>query len=159
MLASTISVPCDILMDSVWFGQNNLPPYVISHDAVLPNGHYINVDIPISRYAIFSVCENYLGDNKYEIVGRLTWNGTNDSDGMENFNPMTVKLTSTTGSICENVTLVNGTFRTIYTSNSTEHKINALQRFQPGERVVNRGEVADRIFIMLTLIRVTAPEG
>lgn len=137
MLASTISVPCDILMDSVWFGQNNLPPYVISHDAVLPNGHYINVDIPISRYAIFSVCENYLGDNKYEIVGRLTWNGTNDSDGMENFNPMTVKLTSTTGSICENVTLVNGTFRTIYTSNSTEHKINALLNFELIELAFN----------------------
>lgn len=133
-----INLPCDVLMDSVWFGQNDIPQYIASGFVINPDGTYNKeYSIPISRYAIFSVCENYLGDNKYEIVGRLTWNGTNDSDGMENFNPMTVKLTSTTGSICENVTLVNGTFRTIYTSNSTEHKINALLNFELIELAFN----------------------
>ena len=54
----------------------------------------------------------------------MTWNGTDSSEGMENFPPMTVTLTSTTGEI-QNATLINGTFKVNYTSTSSEHKITA----------------------------------
>jgi len=57
-------------------------------------------------------------------MGKLTWNGTDSSEGMENFPPMTVTLSSATGEI-QNATLVNGTFKAIYTSESSEHEVAA----------------------------------
>ncbi|MDO5815970.1 MAG: hypothetical protein Q4Q18_10050, partial [Methanobrevibacter sp.] len=68
---------------------------------------------------------NYLGDNQYEIIGKLTWNGTEDQDGMENFQPMTVTLNSATGEVNQTATLVNGNFRAIYASSNSTHKVTA----------------------------------
>lgn len=96
------------LLDSVWFGQNKVRYNMI----------------PITRYAVFSVCENYIGDDTYEIVGKLMWNDST-TDGIGNLGDMVVKLSSTTGNIPETAILKNGTFKVIYTTPFTEHKITA----------------------------------
>ena len=132
----TIRLPCNMSMENIWFGQNNIPAYITPG-----RGYVINTDgtydldyvIPVSRYAIFSVSENYLGNNQFEIIGKLTWNGTEDQDGMENFQPMTVRLSSNTGNIAETAILTNGTFKAIYTSNSSEDKVVATLDSQPIE--------------------------
>ena len=108
-----------------WFGQNEFPSflYVGGLDS---SGHSLfNVLLPVYSYAVFSVSENYLGNNQYEIVGKLTWNGTENQEGMENFQPMTVNLQSSTGDINQTSTLVNGNFRAIYTSSALNHKVTA----------------------------------
>ena len=121
-LTQTISYGKNISINGVWFGQNKIADYVRNIQS-FKDGSYVLVDIPIIRYAIFSVSENYLGDNQYEIVGKLNWNGTNSSEGMEIFPPMTVTLTSTTGEIQSTVNLINGSFKVNYTSNSLDNKI------------------------------------
>ena len=128
MLGGSIYIGCNISMDSVWFGQNSLPPYITpAHGNVInPDGTYNDTYvIPVNRYAIFSVSENYLGNDQYEIIGKLTWNGTEDQDGMENFQPMTVNLQSSTGDINQTATLINGNFRAIYISSNSTHKVTA----------------------------------
>ncbi|WP_407393044.1 hypothetical protein [Methanobrevibacter sp.] len=124
----TINLPCNVTLNDVWFGQNNVPGYITPGRGFVidESGTYVlDYEIPVSRYAIFSVTENYLGDNQFEIIGKLTWNGTEDQDGMENFQPMTVNLVSATGDINQTATLVNGNFRTIYTSSNSTHKVTA----------------------------------
>lgn len=121
-LTETMSYGKNISINGAWFGQNKIADYV-KHIGTFKNGDYVYVDIPITKYAIFSVSQNYLGDNQYEILGKLCWNGTNSSEGMENFQPMTVTLTSTTGEIQSTATLVNGTFKVNYTSTSLDNKI------------------------------------
>jgi hypothetical protein len=128
-LWDTMSYGKNISINGVWFGQNKIADYVRNIQS-FKDGNYVYVDIPITRYAIFSVSQNYLGGNQYEVVGRLTWNGTNSSEGMENFPPMTVTLTSTTGEIQSTATLVNGTFKVNYTSNSLDNKILAKLDYQ-----------------------------
>jgi hypothetical protein len=124
-----------VTFDGVWLGQNELPTYTVQSVNEYASGTYDiftygpknNLDTPYTipvKYAIFSVSEN-LCDNYYEIVGRLTWNGTNSSEGMENFPPLTVALSSTTGEIPSTVTLVNGAFKVNYTSSASEHKVTA----------------------------------
>ena len=122
-------LPCNISMNNVWFGVNNLPSYlrpdrtqVIGEDGLVDNW-----GILVTRYAIFNVTQNYLGNDEYEIIGKLTWNGTEDQDGMENFQPMTVTLLSENGGEFANstVTLVNGTFKTIYKNSASNHIITA----------------------------------
>ena len=112
----------NISMNGIWFGENKIGDYTRNLKVPLNNG-WGRRDIPIIRYAIFSCHENYLGDNKYEIVGKLTWNGTDSSEGMENFQPMTVTLTSTTGEIQSTVNLINGSFKVNYTSNSLNNNV------------------------------------
>ena len=128
-LRQTISYDKNISINGVWFGQNKIADYVRNIQS-FKDGSYVLVDIPIIRYAIFSVSENYLGDNQYEIVGKLTWNGTDSSEGMEIFPPMTVTLTSTTGEIQSTATLINGSFKVNYTSNSFDNKIIAKLDYQ-----------------------------
>ncbi len=128
-LTQTISYGKNISINGVWFGQNKIADYVRNIQS-FKDGSYVLVDIPITRYAIFSVSENYLGDNQYEIVGKLTWNGTDSSEGMEIFPPMTVTLTSTTGEIQSTATLINGSFKVNYTSNSLDNKIIAKLDYQ-----------------------------
>ena len=120
----------NITFDGAWFGQNSIPEYVFSGyqyqqgpfgDISTVSGVHI---AKITRYAIFSVYENYLGDNQYEIIGKLKWNDTT-SEGIEGFNPMTVSLSSSTGEIQDNSILVNGTFKAIYNSNSPSHSVTA----------------------------------
>jgi hypothetical protein len=126
-IAKISSADSKLSFNGIWLGINSIPTYTYhSYD------HYETKDVftyadgtnCLEKYAIFTVFENYLGNNQYEIVGKLTWNGTDSSEGMENFPPMTVTLTSVTGEI-QNATLVNGTFKAIYTSDSSEHKVTA----------------------------------
>ena len=122
---ATYDINTNIYMDNCWFGENssslNTPPNGYKKDG---NKNYRKEwIIPTNRYAQFSAYENYLGNNQYEIIGKLVWNGTDDNDGMENFQPMNVTLSSKTGIIQSNVLLENGTFRVIYTSNSSEHEV------------------------------------
>ena len=116
----------DISINNSWFFSNSF----LGCLSVPPMGYYSGNTLPdrvfpVNRYAIFSVSQNYLGNNQYEILGKLTWNGTEDQDGMENFKPMDVTLKSTTGDINQTATLVNGTFRAIYTSSAVNHKVTA----------------------------------
>ena len=129
----------NISFEKCWFGKNELPTWIISprSGTVLDDNGKVykgkDYQVPHGDYAIFSVSENYLGNNQFEIVGKLTWNGTEDQDGMENFQPMTVRLSSVTGNISETAILTNGTFKAIYTSNSSEHKVVATLDNQPIE--------------------------
>ena len=126
-----IKLPSKISIENVWFGQNSLPDYIGPFSAFVanPDGTWNNTwKIPVNRYAQMlkqHFIINYLGNNQYEIIGKLTWNGTENQDGMENFQPMTVNLVSTTGDINQTATLVNGNFRTIYTSSNPTHKVTA----------------------------------
>ena len=129
-----ICLPSDISMNDVWFGQNSIPSYVgpyASGYVANPDGHW-NTEwlVPINRYAIFSIHENFLGDDLYEIVGKLTWNGTDNQEGMENFQPMIVRLESDTGEINSTAMLVNGTFKTTYKSLASNHKVTATLHYE-----------------------------
>ncbi len=128
-LTETMSYGKNISINGAWFGQNKIADYA-KHIGTFKNGDYVYIDIPITRYAIFSVSQNYLGGNQYEILGKLCWNGTNSSEGMENFPPMIVILSSTTGEIQSTANLVNGTFKVNYTSNSSYNKILAKLDYQ-----------------------------
>jgi len=126
-IAKISSADSKLSFNGIWLGINSIPTYTYhSYD------HYETKDVftyadgtnCLEKYALFTVFENYLGNNQYEIMGKLTWNGTDSSEGMENFPPMTVTLSSATGEI-QNATLVNGTFKAIYTSESSEHEVAA----------------------------------
>lgn len=113
----------NILFDSVFFGQNSLPDYIQVKEIAGVSGYkYSGFDIPITRYAIFTAHENYLGNNTYEIIGNLMWNDST-TDGIEKLNPINLKLSSNTGEIQSNVLLENGSFRVIYKSNSKDNAI------------------------------------
>ena len=132
-IASAISINKSVNMDGMWFGENEIPGYLLELTAYTPQNTYDNpMDIPITKYAIFNVTEKYLGNNQYEIIGTLCWNGTNDTVG-DAFAPRTVALTSTTGNISSNATLENGIFRAVYTSNSSDNKVTATLDYQPIE--------------------------
>jgi len=121
----------DCHFEDCWFGQNSLPSYIGPSAAAVvnPDGTYNNTYIfPVNRYAQMlkeHFIITYLGNNQYEIIGKLIWNGTEDQEGMENFQPMTVTLNSATGDINQTATLVNGNFRAIYASSNSTHKVTA----------------------------------
>ena len=124
-LASVTYLNKNLTLTNLWFGQNSIPDYLINQD-ISDGKQSSKGDIPIVRYAIFSIFENYLGNNRYEIIGKLCWNGTNDTVGNAfNFAPMIVNLISTTGEIVSNATLENGMFKVVYTSNSSDNKVTA----------------------------------
>ena len=131
LTGGSMKISHNISIVNAWFGQNTSPSYIGPWNAYAtnPDGTWnTTYVIPVNRYAQlikehFSI--SYLGNNSYEIVGKLTWNGTENQQGMENFQPMTVNLVSTTGDINQTATLVNGNFRTIYTSSATNHKVTA----------------------------------
>lgn len=121
----------NVSMNGAWFGENNIPDYLLGIGGRNTKEKSIGpIDMPITKYAIFSVYENYLGNNSYEIIGKLCWNGTNDTVG-DSFAPMAVLLTSTTGKIISNTTLENGIFKVKYLSNSSENKVTATLDYQP----------------------------
>ncbi|MEE1335748.1 Ig-like domain-containing protein, partial [Methanobrevibacter sp.] len=109
----------NLTFNGVWFGNNTIALTITNYPSVVSTPGFV---LPIQKYALFSVSKSDLSDNQYEIVGKLTWNGTNSSEGMENFPPMTVTLTSTTGSI-QDAILTNGIFKANYTSSASEHKV------------------------------------
>ena len=105
------------LFEDCWLGINSIPDSF--YGSLGEDLGYI-----INRYAIFSISENYLGNNIYEVTGKLVWNDST-TDGFENFNPMVVSLSSSTGNISNTAILENGSFKVIYTSDESNHEITA----------------------------------
>ena len=123
-LAMTYYTDKNITLDGMWFGQNSVPEYIHGGYQVADGSTTTGWLIPITKYAIFTVFENYLGNNQYEIIGKLVWNDST-TEGIEDFNPMTVKLSSSTGEIQSTVKLVNGSFKVNYKSDSLTHSVSA----------------------------------
>lgn len=122
-IAQKIVTNKEVNLDGMWFGENEIPDYLLNIGSYKPDGSTgTPMNISVTKYAKFNITENYLGNNQYEIIGTLCWNGTNDTVG-NTFAPMTVTLTSTTGEIVSNATLENGIFKVIYTSNSSENHV------------------------------------
>ena len=119
---SMFSIHSNITFNNVWLGQNDYPNY-ISYIPVKDDGEYGKKQLfPVNKHAIFSSWENYLGNNTFEIFGKLTWDdGT--IDGIEKLYPLTVYFSSKTGELPQNITLKNGTFKVIYKSNSKNNHI------------------------------------
>lgn len=114
------------MLKDCWFCQNTLPNYVVTLSGQMtyyPSGTWAIGKCLVSSYAVFSICEKYLGNNKYEIIGKLMRNGT--SEVIKNIRPMVVNLSSNTGELAWTAILENGTFKVIYTSNSSNNKITA----------------------------------
>lgn len=119
---SQIKIPSNITFNNVWFGQNDCLNY-IKYTGCDERGYWVrNCMFPLNKYAIFSSWENYLGNDTFEILGKLTWDdGT--TDGIEKLYPLTVYFSSKTGELPQNTTLVNGTFKVIYKSKSKDNHI------------------------------------
>ena len=128
--ASSMVTDKNISLDKVWFGQNYIPDYFSLNGYYYPDGRTAPaMAIPVIRYAVFSVSENYLGNNEYEIIGKLCWNGTNDTVG-DSFAPMTVTLNY--GEVSETVTLEKGIFTKRYAGNSSGvNTLTATLDYQP----------------------------
>ncbi|WP_133241912.1 Ig-like domain-containing protein [Methanobrevibacter thaueri] len=110
----------NITFNNVWFGTNKIDNYL--HYEASSNLIPVQVSSNVIRYAIFSASENYLGNNTYEIIGKLVWNDTT-TEGIELLNPMIVKISSRTGNAPKTVILENGTFRIIYNSTYQDNTV------------------------------------
>ena len=119
---SMYSIHMNFTFNNVWLGQNDYPNY-ISYTPVDDNGRYLQKQMwPVNKQAILSSWENYLGNDTFEIWGKLTWDdGT--TDGIEKLSPLTVYFSSKTGILPQNTTLLNGTFKLIYKSESSDNHI------------------------------------
>lgn len=118
-----------VTMKNCWLGKNTFPTFINPPSGYIKNsrGAWITTwTITVDGYAQFSIYENYLGNNQYEIIGKLTWDTENNDASMENFKPMNVSLSSNTGEIQSNAILTNGVFRASYSSNLTEHSVVAI---------------------------------
>lgn len=111
----------NITFNNVWFGSNSLPSFT-TIGATTYNGYYEDYLININRYAKFKAHENYLGNDTYEVIGKLVWNDES-VDGLDKLSPMHVEISSKTGEVNKTVLLENGTFKTIYISNSCDNYI------------------------------------
>ena len=122
-----------VIFDSCWLGHNNGYTSTFFMMASYRPGYYgeIGFDYRVdfvkeslfsNRHAILQVSENYLGDNTYEILGRLIWNDGTD-DNIDKLGSMTVYLSADNGNIPSSTTLENGTFNVTYTSDSDYHEI------------------------------------
>ena len=110
-----------------WWGSNNPQFYPVlwsgsSSETTFDLSSKFNYDI----YAVYNTTVNYIGDDQWEVIGKLTWNdGT--TDGIERLYDMPVLLSSTTGTFNEtNPILKDGMFKVTYTSDSIINEINAL---------------------------------
>ena len=108
----------NFFIENNWWGANEIETVA----------NFTNPDYPVgvpSVYAIFDTSTNYLGNNQWEIIGKLTWNdGT--IEGIENFAPMNVLLSSESGTFNEsNPVLENGIFKVIYTGDALTNEITA----------------------------------
>ena len=111
-----------IIFNNVWFGSNMLPGY-LSIGAYDNKGYNVGFQgLSINRYAKFSACENYLGNDTYEIIGKLIWND-GSIDDLDKLNPMNVQISSKTGEVNKTAILENGTFKTTYKSTSKDNII------------------------------------
>lgn len=111
----------NITYNNVWLGSNKVYEYLY-YDAFTSSGASVQVETNLTKYAVFSAHENYVGNNSFEIIGNLTWNdGT--TEGIEFLNPMVVEISSKTGKINKTTILENGSCKAIYTSNSQDNEI------------------------------------
>ena len=115
------NIPSYMTFNNVWLSQNDYPNY-IKYRGRDDGGYMHNLMWPVNKHAIFSSWENYIGNDTFEIFGKLTWDdGT--TDGIEKLYPLTVKFSSKTGNLPKNITLVKGTFKVIYQSESEDNHI------------------------------------
>ena len=141
-LVSAIYLPYNISITNSWFGQNSVGKTFFAEAIYnLDGSSNDNWSLPINRYVEFSVSENYLGNNQWEIIGKLTWNGTDNQDGMENFQPAIVTLTSDNG-YKDTATLEKGTFRTIYNSTLSNNELTVTLGYQPIELEFNNVNIS-----------------
>ena len=121
----------EVIFDSCWFGYNNFNDNRMftsksTFDGEIKLRQYMTNGLyKFTRYAIFDMSENYLGDNVYEIVGKLMWNDTT-VDNIDKLGSMTVYLSANNGDIPKTATLENGIFKVNYTSESDYHEITAV---------------------------------
>lgn len=111
----------NLTYNNVWFGSNSINEYL--YYDTLSSMTYTEAKSNLLRYAVFSASENYLGNNTYEIIGKLMWND-NTTDGIEMLHPLSVKFLSRSGEIQKTTILENGTFKVLYKSNSKDNEIN-----------------------------------
>lgn len=111
----------NLTYNNVWLGSNSINEYLY-YDTLTSSMTNTEAKSNLIRYAIFSASENYLGNNTYEIIGKLTWND-NTTDGIEMLYPLTVKFSSRSGEIQKTAILENGFFKVIYKSNSKDNEI------------------------------------
>ena len=156
-MSLTRNARVNLTYNNVWLGTNRIDEY-LSYDAVSSTGSIIKANTNLIRYAIFSASENYLGNNTYEIIGKLVWNDST-TDGIELLNPMTVEISSRTGNVEKRAILENGTFKVIYKSNSEDNVIEigldsqeVILEFKNGVQVVaNPIYVGDKQIITINL--------
>ena len=101
-----------------WWGSNEIEN--------VANFNYTDYPVGVpSIYAIYNTSINPMGVNQFEIIGKLTWNdGT--TEGIENFAPMAVSLSSESGTFNEsNPILENGIFKVIYMGDTLNNEITA----------------------------------
>ena len=117
-----LSKTTNTIFDSIWWGQNSITRSYF----YTPQGkeRYKTNNFQFIRYAVFNVSENYLGNNQYEIIGKLMWNDTTDDD-IDKLGPMTVTLSSSSGDLPGTAILQDGTFRVVYNSTASTHDVTA----------------------------------
>ena len=112
----------EAIFDGCWFGQNtNYCAFFYN----MKTGKIRSEKYEFVKYAVFNISENYLGNNQYEIIGKLVWNGTDDNEGIDKLGPMTVTLSSSSGNLPETAILQDGVFRVIYNSTASTHDVTA----------------------------------
>ncbi|MDO5861142.1 hypothetical protein, partial [Methanobrevibacter sp.] len=115
-------IGCNLTFNNVWLGQNYYSNYIAYREVKSDGTYGSNLLWPVNKQAVFSSWENYLGNDTFEILGKLTWDdGT--TDGIEELYPLTVYFSSKTGKLPQNITLVDGTFKVIYKSESKDNHI------------------------------------
>lgn len=112
-----------VTFDGIWWGQNSVT-YSYFYNPKTGKPIYKKANYIFNRYAVFDISENYLGNNQYEIIGKLVWNDTADED-IDKLGPMTVTLSSSSGDLPETAILQDGTFRVIYNSTASTHDVTA----------------------------------
>ena len=120
----------EAIFNKCWFGANDLKDTLMFY-GVNKYGKYSRAGINEGRFkftknAIFDISENYLGDNKFEIIGKLMWNDSTTED-IDKLGLMTVNLNSTTGDLNQTTAILeNGIFKVLYTSTSSNNNISAV---------------------------------
>ena len=129
--ANGIYLNSNISLNGVWFGQNIIPNYIYPHaTTVWQSENYLayvwGYSVPVTKYAIFSAHENFLGNHTFEIIGKLLWNDSTSED-IDKLNPMSVILSSSTGFLSDNIAILkNGSFKVTYKSNSSNNKVKII---------------------------------
>ena len=108
----------NFVIENNWWGANEIETVAnFTHQ-------YYPVGVP-STFAVLNTSYGFLGNNQWEIIGKLTWND-GSVEGIENFAPMNVLLSSESGTFNEsNPVLENGIFKVTYTGDALANEITA----------------------------------